>query len=68
MPRPRKTIDPRLVALREREVKEQERFTRWYGRLRRAITAMEKSRRAIVRIQKRIRDLTTQENHHAEHP
>lgn len=54
MSRPRKETDPRLIALRDREAKERERFERAYRRLRRALGVMEASRRAIVRIQKRI--------------
>jgi hypothetical protein len=57
MPEARKTPDPRLIALRDREQKERAKFERWYRRLKRAFTALEASRRALVRTQKRIRQL-----------
>jgi hypothetical protein len=51
---PRKTTDPRIVELRDRQDKARAAFVRWYGRMRRAVNAMEAQRQAVARLSRRI--------------
>lgn len=53
----KKTADPRLIALADQEQQAREAFERWYGRMRRAVAAMEKARHRIVRLQRLQRKL-----------
>lgn len=54
---PRKRIDPRRVALEERAGKLQAECERHYRRMRLAFNRLEKSRRALARVTKRIEAL-----------
>jgi hypothetical protein len=51
---PRKTTDPRIVELRDRQDKARAAFVRWYLRMRRAVNAMEAQRQAVARLDRRI--------------
>jgi hypothetical protein len=51
---PRKTTEPRLIALKDRQDKARAAFERWYARMRRAVNAMESNRRAVARLERRI--------------
>jgi len=51
MPRTRKTADPRRLALLD---KARAGFERWYGRLKRAFTALEKHKRQAVRLARQL--------------
>jgi hypothetical protein len=51
---PRKRIDPKRVALLDRQAKLRRDFERSYARMRRAVNRMEKARQAIVRIDRRL--------------
>jgi hypothetical protein len=53
----RKTTDPRLLALLDKKHKANERFERWYVRLKRAFTALEKERQRLMRLERAIRKL-----------
>ena len=53
---PRKpNLDPRLEALRAKEEQAHVAFERWYGRLKRAFTGMEKAKAVIKRCRAAIR-------------
>jgi hypothetical protein len=54
---PRKTTDPRVIALKDKQEQARATFARWYARLRRAVAAMEKQRRLLARLERRIRNL-----------
>jgi hypothetical protein len=59
----RKTADPVLIRLRDQETAARERFEKLYSRLKRTFNALEKTRRAVVRLQRRIeKHLTTAPN------
>jgi hypothetical protein len=58
---PRKTRDPVLIGLLDKAKQAQEEFDRWYRRARRAFTAMEKARRRLSRLQRRIAQHNPQE-------
>jgi hypothetical protein len=47
---PRKRIDPKRVALLDKQVKLRRDFEKAYIKMRRAIARMERSRKAIIRI------------------
>ena len=51
---PRKTIGPRLIALKDKQDKARAAFERWYSHTRRAVNALEEQRRAVARLQRRI--------------
>src|SRR5262249_46593567 len=51
---PRKTQDPRLVALLDKRAKLTADFERHYARLKRAFNRLEKTRQALGRVYKRI--------------
>ncbi|HKI36886.1 MAG TPA: hypothetical protein VKA46_33850 [Gemmataceae bacterium] len=51
---PRKTSDPRLIALLDQLAKAQADCDRYYARLKRAFNRHEKARRTVLRIEKRI--------------
>lgn len=57
---PRKTTDPKLVALLDRREKAAAACERWYARLARAFRALEKHRAQVRRLERRI------EKHHQE--
>jgi hypothetical protein len=54
---PRKTTDPRLIALEDEQDKARAAFERWYGRMRRAVNAMEAQRRTLARLGRRVRKI-----------
>jgi len=54
---PRKTADPRVVALKDKQDKARAAFERCYTRMRRAVNAMEVQRQAVARLGRRIRKL-----------
>ncbi len=56
----RKTTDPRLIALLDKRAKLQAECERHYGRMKRAFNRLEKARRALARIAKRIDALDAQ--------
>jgi hypothetical protein len=47
---PRKTSDPKLIALRDKLTREQGRYERWFSRMTRAVNALVKHKRRIVRL------------------
>jgi hypothetical protein len=51
---PRKTTDPVLVKLLDTLAKEQASCDRWYARLKRAFTALDKAKRRCQRLAKRV--------------
>lgn len=51
---PRKTQDPRRIALLDKREKLRADFDRAYARLRRSFRQMEKTRQALIRLAKRI--------------
>jgi hypothetical protein len=51
---PRKTIDPKRLALLDRQAKLRSDYERAYTRLKRAFTRMEKCRQALIRLGKRL--------------
>ena len=51
---PRKTIDPKRLALLDRQDKLRADFERSYSRMKRAFTRMEKARRAIARLARQL--------------
>ncbi len=55
MSRKTKTIDPRLIALRERAGKAKADCEKWYARLKRAFNALEKSRKRVASAERLIR-------------
>jgi hypothetical protein len=57
---PRKTNDPRKVALNDRIEKCRADFEKWYARARRAFTRMDKTKRTIVRLQRQLARLDGQ--------
>lgn len=51
----RRTItDPKLVALRDEQKKAAEEFERWYARCKRAFTRMDKIKKKLARVAKKI--------------
>jgi hypothetical protein len=50
----RKTPNPRLIALRDRLDKAGRSYDRWFSRLRRAVTALDKLRRQMGRLGRQI--------------
>jgi hypothetical protein len=50
----RKTADPRLIALNDDLLKAQREYQRWYSRLKRAFARLEKARRKVARLHRRI--------------
>jgi hypothetical protein len=59
---PRKTTDPRLIALLDKREKLRADCERHYSRMRRAFNRLEKSRRALTRLAKRIDALQNAQN------
>lgn len=57
---PRKTTDPRRIALLDKRAMLQAECERHYGRMKRAFNRLEKARRALARIAKRIAALDAQ--------
>jgi hypothetical protein len=57
---PRKTTDPKLIALKDRLDKAGQGCDRWWRRLRRAVNALEKLRRQMARLSRQIHDLEHQ--------
>jgi hypothetical protein len=51
---PRKTIDPKRIALLDKADKARADFERWYARLKRAFNRMEQSRRTLARLQRQL--------------
>jgi hypothetical protein len=51
---PRKTQDPKCIALLDRLDRCRADFERWYGRLKRAFTRLEKIRRQITRLNRQL--------------
>jgi exonuclease VII small subunit len=69
MPSKRKPpLDPRIAVARERIEKATESFERWYGRMKRAVTAMEKCRRTIQNAQRRISRIQSEQAPDAKEP
>jgi hypothetical protein len=60
MPRTKKTADPRRLALLDKLDKARAGFERWYARLKRAFTAMEKCKRQAVRLSRQLAKLDTE--------
>ena len=54
---PRKTTDPRIIALKDKQDNARAAFERWYARMRRAVNALEVQRQAVARLGRRIRTL-----------
>jgi hypothetical protein len=50
----RKAHDPLLIKLLDEELHAREEFERWYRRAKRAFTGMEKARRKLIRIERRV--------------
>ncbi len=50
----RKTEDPRKIALLDKLTRSRADFERWYARLKRAFTRLEKTRQRIVRLQRQL--------------
>jgi hypothetical protein len=57
---PRKTKDPKLLALLDKAHRARADYERWYARLKRAFNALEKARQRIMRLQRRIDQATAQ--------
>jgi hypothetical protein len=55
---PRKKTDPRLVALLDKPAKLQADCERHYARMRRAFNRLDKTRRQLARVSKRIDDMS----------
>jgi len=53
---PRKKTDPLLIALMDQQQKVAGEFERWYTRCKRAFTRMDKIKKKLVRLGKRIQD------------
>lgn len=51
---PRKTQDPRRIALLDKQEKLRRDFDRAYARMRRSFRQMEKTRQALIRLAKRL--------------
>jgi hypothetical protein len=51
---PRKTIDPRRPSLLDKQAKLRADYERNYSRMKRAFTRMEKCRRSLIRLGKRL--------------
>jgi hypothetical protein len=54
---PRKTTDPRRIALEDKADRARADFERWYVRCKRAFTAMEKARQRLIRLQRQLAHL-----------
>ncbi len=54
---PRKTIDPRCVALLDRQAKVRQQFERDFSRLVRVTHRLEKTRRALARLARQVEQL-----------
>jgi hypothetical protein len=54
---PRKTTDPRLIALLDQKEKLAGECEHWWRRLRRAVNELEKRRRQLARLDKRAREI-----------
>jgi hypothetical protein len=52
----RKTMNPRLIALRDRLDKAGRSYDRWFSRLRRAVTALDMLRRQMARLSRQIHE------------
>jgi hypothetical protein len=52
---PHKATDPRVIALKDKQDQARAAFERWYARMRRAVSAMEKQSRPLARLERRIR-------------
>jgi hypothetical protein len=53
----RKTANPRLIALRDQLAKAGRSYDRWFSRLKRAVTALDKLHRTLNRLGKQIQGL-----------
>jgi hypothetical protein len=51
---PKKTSDPKLIALKDEAAKAAADCERWYSRLKRAFNRLEKARRRLARLQRRV--------------
>jgi hypothetical protein len=56
----RKTQNPALIALHDERAKATAEFERWFSRCKRAFTRMDKARKKLARIARKIRDMETQ--------
>jgi hypothetical protein len=54
---PRKTIDPKRVALLDRQAKLRADYERAYTRMKRAFTRMEKCRKALARLARQLEQM-----------
>jgi hypothetical protein len=54
---PRKIIDPKRIALMDRQAKLQAECARHYGRMKRAFNRLEKARRALARTARQLERL-----------
>ena len=54
---PRKTTDPRRIALEDKADRARADFEPWYVRCKRAFTAMEKARQRLARLQRQLAQL-----------
>jgi len=53
----RKTIDPKRIALLDRQEKLRAQFEKDYSRMKRALTRMEKCRRALARLARQMQKM-----------
>lgn len=58
----RKKVDPRAIKLLDERARTVDRCERWFRRLKRAFTALDKERRRLASIDKRIRALESEGN------
>lgn len=58
---PKKTDNQAIIKLADRETKAAAAYEKWYTRMRRAVAAMEKQRRLLVRLQRQRRKLESSE-------
>jgi hypothetical protein len=54
---PRKTTDPRVIALLDQKAKLAGECERWWRRLRRAVNELEKRRRRLARLDRRVHEM-----------
>ena len=59
---PRKTIDPKRIALLDRQAKLQAECERHYGRMKRAFNRLEKARRALSRTARQLDRMDAESN------